>query len=486
MKKLIPAILLLSTNSLCSAQTVTWGSPTQVAITMYGNTFPRLVLTTGDNPVVTWGTTGKVYSAMWMGSSFMMPVTLNPSGVTPFMQTWSGAESASSGDTVFVTYTNEPVMTGHVYIVRSVDGGTTYSDTVRVENIGSEMPRFPAVAVGTGGNPVVNFMRVDMGMGTAEYAVSRSMTGGLTFMPDVNASAITPGSVCDCCPGAITTSGNRHAVMYRNANLNIRTIYAAVSTDGCATFPTNTEVDLTNWMIMSCPSSGPSGVIVGDTLITTWMSSGTGSARVYIGTMNINDQQIGVNKQIFPAATGSQNYPMIAAKGDTVAVVWQANVSGSNEVYLSYSLTGAAGIGSTVDTLTAAMTGDQSRPDVEFSNKKLHISYTDDDAGDVKYLAGTMSGFIGVAENKKNSGIQIISATENNGKLDLIISSEIEADGFIQVVSASGAQTSSVPLHVQTGKHAYSVSCNVANGVNYVNLLTAKGTMHGIKIAVVR
>ena len=74
-----------------------------------------------------------MYAARWNGTGFNTPLTLNPAGISPFVDTWSGAELASSGDTVFAVFSAEPAgVNGHVYTVRSVDGGLSFADTVRV------------------------------------------------------------------------------------------------------------------------------------------------------------------------------------------------------------------------------------------------------------------------------------------------------------------------------------------------------------------
>lgn len=490
MKNLYLFTLLILTTFTVYSQTssVAWDSPIDVASgSTYSNVFPRINLVTGDKPIITWSkaSNAKIYSAVWSGTSFLTPVNINPAGVTPFIQNWSGPEAASSGNSVFVTFSTEPAMSGKIYTVRSTDGGITFQDTVRVDNVGTDKVRFPSVAVGSGNNPIVNFMRFDSGFGNAEYAVARSMNGGTSYMPDVNVSALAQGNVCDCCPGAITTSGNRHISMYRNNKNNIRTMYASMSTDGSATYTQATEIDLTNWMIMSCPSSGPSGVIVGDSLIYTWMSEASGEARVYIGTMNINDQQIGVNKQIFPVAIGSQNYPVIAAKGDTVSVVWQGNPISANDVYFSYSTTGASGIGNIVDTLTAGGMGDQTRPDIEFNNGKFHISYSDNMGTVVKYLKGTLTTTSSIKE--KNIGSEFsLSSYYANEKIELIVKSEKDLDAMVEIVNSLGQKITKQALQINSGQNTYVIPYDNTSGSYYLILTTEEGKTYQEKILIVK
>ncbi len=387
-------MLALSAFSIqASAQTVTWDSPSTVAMgSMYNNIYPRLTLTDNDVPVVSWmnDNNNKIYTARWNGASFNIPLTISPTGVMPFIANWAGSELASSGDTVFVTFSTDFSQTSKVYTVRSIDGGVTFQDTVRVDQIGSDTPRFPTIAVGNGGNPVVAFMRLDSGFGNAEYAVARSMNGGSSYMPSITPSLGAVGTVCDCCPATIIANGNQHVVTYRNNDNNIRNMWASYSTDGSASYPVSSEIDETDWMIMSCPSSGPSNIISGDSLISTWMSDG----KVYVGTTNLTTQQNGMQFQLFPMGMGTQNYPIIAGSGDTLGVVWQGSDAGTPRVFFTSSVSGASGLGVVIDTLTATFSGSQTRPDLEYSNGKFHVVYSDDN--DVKYFSGMVEQVAGL------------------------------------------------------------------------------------------
>ncbi|WP_430406539.1 hypothetical protein [Fluviicola sp.] len=307
MKKLVLGIVsIFSFTTYSSAQSVNWNAPVSVALgSTYSNIYPRIALTSGDNPQVIWenGGTDKIYTARWNGTSFTTPLSLNPAGVFPYIATWTGAEIAASGDTVFVVFSTEPsATTAQVYTVRSLDGGVTFQDTVRVDQIGTDIPRFPSIAVGLNGNPVVNFMRFNSAFEDPEYSISRSTTGGATYLAPINPTAAAPGFVCDCCPATVVTSGNQHVLLFRNDDNNIREMWGCYSTDGSASFTSFAEVDQTNWSIASCPSSGPSGVISGDSLVSTWMSNGD----VYISSANLNNQQIGTHRKIFPTGGSSK------------------------------------------------------------------------------------------------------------------------------------------------------------------------------------
>lgn len=490
MQQKITFILLSSVISIISfAQTpaLTWGSAVNVGMgSMHNNIYPRLTLTSNDNPLVVWEDDSplRALSSRWTGSAFSTPIVVHNSGVTPFVANWAGAEVASSGDTAFVVFTTDPAMTGNAYAVRSINGGISYSDTVRVDQLTGQIPRFANVAVMPGGNPVVNFMSIDgMTMGDAEYTVARSINGGASFLPSV--TPVNPGNVCDCCPGSIAISGNKQALLYRNNISNLRDMWASFSMDASVSYPVSAEIDTTTWYIASCPSSGPSGLIIGDSLVYTFMSDATGDSRVYIGTVNINDQQIGIHKQIYPVGTSTQNYPIIAGKGDTLGIVWQGYNGGMQDILFAWSVTGAAGIGSVIDTITAGSMGNQSRPDVVFNNGAFHVVYSDGTGTQVKYVKGTVSTMLSVDE-ANNEATFNLSANSMSGAIEVSLISQQDTKANISIINAVGQQMKYQEINVSTGQNKYSLSHQFNTGIYFVVVTTSKGQVFQKKVLITK
>lgn len=464
-------LFALATLNSFSQTTIAWSTPINVA-TGYSNIYPRLTLMTGNKPLVTWQNSGmlKIYKSNWNGSMFTTPVAVNPSGLTPFIANWAGEEIGSSGDTAFIVFSSEPAMTGHVYAVRSIDGGITFQDTVRVDQIGMDIPRFPAVAVGPGGNPVIDYMWIDAAsMILSEYKLSRSMDGGATYMPPLTPSSAAPGDVCDCCPGTITITGNREALIYRNNNSNIRDMWASYSLDNGMTFPTASDVDQTNWMIMSCPSSGPSGIISGDSLYTTFMSDASGDSRIYLSTTSVLDQQTGFIKQLYPVGTSTQNYPVIAGSGDTLGVVWQGYNGSYQDVLFTYSVAGAAGLGVTVDTITNGSSGSQFRPDLSFANGRFHVVFSDSNGNTVKYMTGDV-GTVGISEIENN--VLVINSNYQNGNIILNINSKDASSAKCELFNSIGQKIGEKDIQINLGQNSYTLPANYSNGIYFINVLT--------------
>lgn len=483
MKKLVPGIIFICTFTIQAfAQSVNWNTPIPVALgTTYSNVYPRIALTTGDNPQVVWenGGADKIYTARWNGSGFSSPLALNPAGVFPYIASWTGAEIAASGDAVYVVFSTEPVgSTAQVYTIRSMDGGFTFQDTVRVDQIGTDIPRFPSVAVGSSGNVIVNFMRFNSAFEDPEYSISRSTDFGASYLAPINPTSAVTGFVCDCCPATVVTEGNKHVLLFRNNDNNIREMWGCYSTDGSASYTASGEVDQTNWSISSCPSSGPSGVIMGDSLVSTWMSN----SDVYISSSNLNDQQIGVHRKLFPAGLGVQNFPVIAGKGDTLAVVWQGSNGGSTDVFFTYSVTGTAGLGVNIDTLTAGTVGGQTRPDIQFSNGKFHIVYSDNVGSNVMYLQGAIDpNSLGVNETKPASEIEIFTL-QSDGKTTLRVKSILNTEASVQLINSAGQQVSMSKHPVIAGISTISVPETIQKGIYYVVLETKEGKVYKEKV----
>jgi hypothetical protein len=365
----------------------------------YGKTRPRIVSDASGNPIVMWGhkTTDKVYVAKLNGNSFAAPVSVVPGVEQAFVEDWAGPDIASNGNDVFVTYHSQPEAEGFVYVVKSSDGGATFGDTVRAENIGADQSRFPVIAVDANGNPTVMFMRFTGNWVDPQYVVANSPNGGATYLDDVPASEIAPGEVCDCCPAALLSEGQRQVAMFRNNDNNLRDLWVTISNDNGADFDTGDDMDPNNWIINSCPSTGPDGHIDEDSLYTVWMSAGQGSSRVYLSSVHLPSATRGTTWEVAPEqnTSANQNYPRIAGDGQLLGVVYQQAASGNIDCYMAISTNGGASFGQPF-LLHDATNGTQRNPDVTYANGEFHVVFEDVSAGAVVYRSVSVP--VGISE----------------------------------------------------------------------------------------
>jgi hypothetical protein len=388
-------VLLLSMLAGWFANTaqITWSPAVSIASSSFGNYFPRIVTDGSGNPLVTWGRSdGALYLARWSGSGFQQPAKLNPSWMKVASAWWMGPDLAARGDTVYVVMkrTPETADTNHVYLVSSFNGGQTFAAPSRVSFIGDSLSRFATVAVGPGGQPLVAFMKFDSNFSGAHWVVSRSTDFGQTYLADVNASGWsgTAAEACDCCPGALVTSGSKLAMLYRDNLSNERDIWAGYSSNGGAGFSTGLAVDNRNWMYNTCPSSGPDGVIAGDTLYSVFMSGGgTTGFRTYLSKTSLGTLSLAAVSPLTGTVSGlsQQNYPRMDRSGNAAAIVWRQTVNSKAELALKYTddLTSGFSLGYELVDMD-----DVTNTDVALYGDRIHVVWQDDKSGNVMYRTG--------------------------------------------------------------------------------------------------
>lgn len=354
----------------------------------YGKTRPRIVVDSNGTPVVMWGrkTNDKVYVARLDGNSFTTPVSVVPGSEEAFVSDWAGPDIASNGNDVFVTYHSQPEAEGFVYVVKSSDGGVSFGDTVRAESAAVEQSRFPVIAVDPNGNPAVMFMKFEGNWIDPQYVVANSLDGGSTYLDDVNASEIAPGEVCDCCPAALLSEGQRQVAMFRNNDNNLRDLWVTISNDNGADFDTGDDMDPNNWIINSCPSTGPDGYINGDSLYTVWMSAGQGESRVYMSSVHLPTATRGTTWEVAPNSNSSanQNYPRIAGEGEVMGIVYQEAASGNFDCYITISIDGGMTFSEPL-RIHDDPSGTQRNPDIVYADGLFHVVFEDVSAGAVIY-----------------------------------------------------------------------------------------------------
>jgi len=372
---------------------ITWNMGMNISTNTNGNMHPRIALDRLGNPLVVWGKMSdeSVYFSKWNGTMFTTPVKLNPSWMTIATASWQSADIASHGDTVYVVVKRTPETsdTNRIFIFTSLNGGSSFNAPIELGFIADSISRFPTVTTDATGNPIVAYMKFNNSFMDSRWVVAKSADYGNTFSTDVKASGWgSSAEVCDCCPGAIVSSGNKTAMLYRDNNSNIRDIWTGISNNNANTFASGFEVDNNNWMVMSCPSSGPDGVIIGDTLYSTFMSSGSGAYRTYLSKSSISTGVVSSLTNLTGTITGlsQQNYPRIATDGNAMAIVWKQNVSGVAQLPILFTNDITNGFSAAYDTVDL---DNITNADIAMSNGKLYVVWQDDGSGTVKYRSGT-------------------------------------------------------------------------------------------------
>lgn len=482
-------ILSISVGKVYAQQSVIWEPVISVADgSLFGNNRPRLSLTSGDNPVVLFSNTsnGEIYTARYNGAAFDSPLALLPSGESSYHANWTGPDIAASGDDVVVVYKAQPYATAHVYTVKSNDGGITFSDTIRADNHDIGQTWMPAIAMDDNGNPIVTYMIFDATGGDERIAVAKSLDGGTTYEPQVNTTAGSPGVACDCCPPEVTASGNYLAVMYRNNESNIRDGFTSLSLDSGANFTSVANMDNLIWSIMSCPSTGPHGAIVGDSIYYVSASKASGEYRVYLSTAGLNNgiNLATINMMNPPTSlpSDSQNFPRISASNDTIVTVWEERESGNSNIMISIT---TDGIGQTLSAYKSMvnpnLSGTQSKPDVIYSDGYVHVVYQDFSTGDVMYRKGIVADVTGI-DDAQFSQIKVYP----NPALKSIQITGVAPDKVIstRLLDASGKLYGCV-IHQGDTSITLDLSSLKSGGVYTIELQTEEGQVYRNRIVVI-
>ncbi len=478
MKKVIGLVFFFfCITCFASAQSgITWNMAMDIAPSSSGNEHPRIVTDGAGNPLVVWHHNSRAMFSRWNGTAFTAPVILHPGTMTVAGASWMGPDIVAHGDTVYAVFkqTPEANTSSHIYIVRSFNGGLSFSAPVRVDNIADSLSRFPTVTIDPLGNPIVGFMKFNASYGESRWVVTRSNDFGNTFSADVKASGWSSAAsvICDCCPGAITCSGNTVVMIYRDNNSNIRDTWAGISTDGGNIFSGGINVDQNNWLLMACPASGPDGIIIGDTLYSVFMNGASGTSRTYFSKSSLSSSSVSVDLLTGSIAGLSvQNYPRIASDGSALAIVWTQTVVWTGQVVLLFTNNIANGFPAMYDSIDL---NNAINADVAIANGNIFVVWEDDVAGTVKYRKGTFSTVTGIEEN---SSLNLISISPNPATDELRIKNSEFRIEEVEVYNVLGEKVFSstvVPLSSRRGDERGEV-INVSSLQNGIYFVKVKG-----------
>lgn len=453
---------------------VSWSPPLEVASSGTENNHPRIAIDRSGNPLIIWGSVSDqaVYFSRRSGGVFTAPVAVNPAGMPIAAQSWMGPDLASKGDTVYIVVKEVPEAsdTSHIYLIRSTNGGISFDAPVQVDDIADSISRFPAVTTDDMGNPLVAFMKFDPSLAEARWVVSKSDDCGGTFATDVLASGWSGGTVCDCCPGAIVTGGTYAAMLYRDANANIRDSWAGISADEGVSFPQGIAIDQQGWMLMSCPSSGPDGVIIGDTLYSTFMNGNGGTNLVYYSKSPLIAPMAsaGIPLTGLTAGLSNQNFPRIAAAGSASAIAWrQVNALGQ-QLAVSFTSDITQGLPAAYDTVWV---GSVANIDIAMTEGKIFVVWQDDVSGTVVFAEGTYTPLTHSELGTTNDKPVVFP---NPATDSFSILPEQNFPGWVQVsiTDPSGKVVMDPDTVYPQGKITLDVS-GLANGIYIVSLISS-------------
>lgn len=437
---------LISVQSF--SQQIVWTSEQEVALPSDGNLHPRISVNNQGQPLIIWGkaSSNECRFSRWNGSTFSSPLIVNPPSIPVFTASWAGPDIASKGDTIYIVFKETPEDVNSIYIVSSFDGGLSFSSPSQVDFIAPDVSRFPTVTIDESGNPIVGFMKFDSNFSNARWVVVRSADYGNTFSSDVLASGWSGGDVCDCCPASIVSQSNTVALLYRDNLSNLRDSWAGISYDNGVTFSGGWNIDQNNWMLQACPSTGPDGVIINDTLYSVFMNGASGSPKVYFSSSSIDSMQTALVIQL--SGNNSQNYPRVSSFNSALGVVWKETISGLNHGLIRFSSDINAGLSNVVDTI--ANEGVENI-DIAVFNGIVYVVWQDDVSGTIKFRTGNFTPTSSITSFESTSG-RIYPNPVSANEIHIVLSGEQNGDFNYEIENLLGQPIVSNQFHSVNGK----------------------------------
>jgi len=355
---------------------------------------PRVVITANNSPFVIWSkpsTPKAIKARKWNGNSFDSTFNLVNSDLMP--TGFIGPEIAANGDTVYLIFESLLHNNHVIYLKRSLDGGITFSDTIRVsDNSNTHKFAMPNISVREDGNPVVSYMECLPNWTDWKQVVKTSFNFGMSFSSATDVSALAPGEPCDCCQSTLVTNGNNVYLLFRNDDNNVRNTYITKSTDDGLTFSDTQDLDDINWVLNACPTSSPVGAVIGDSIMVVRRNGGSGVNELYKSNVNKDDLQKSYFSQVESSGSNLQDQPKIATDLFHFVSVWEENRNGNKDCF--YSVIGSDGKslhnGIISDTNTF---GHKIEPDITYGGPyagDFSVVYTASTQKEVHFLYGPL------------------------------------------------------------------------------------------------
>lgn len=224
--------------------------------------------------VITFGAGNAIYlaSSRDRGKTFEKPVKVAEPGVISLGRHRGPRVSLTSTAVVVSAVAGETGRgaDGDVVAWRSTDGGASWSEGVRVNDVkGSAREGLHSMAAR---GQVVFAAWLDLRSKGTKIFGSVSRDEGKTWSKNVLVYESPGGSVCECCHPSVAIDGEGHLyVMFRNSLGGSRDLYVARSVDTGKSFSAATKLGSGTWEINACPMDGGGLTTDGEgRLLTIW------------------------------------------------------------------------------------------------------------------------------------------------------------------------------------------------------------------------
>ena len=403
-KKCIIFLVSFLSFLFVNSQQLFFNNHTTVSSGADGYGRPRIDLVSDDKPIVIFRKNSSpktIRISKWNGNHFDSPVDIISPGIFPSSQ--DGPELATKGDTVYVVFTSSLFGNPCIFMVKSFDGGISFSDTIRVsENNPPQICRMGNVEIDNIGNPVISYMKYNLNFSEPKQMIRTSNDFGDTFNQAVVASNIS-SEPCECCKSSLIVSDSNIFVLYRNNENNKRNSHVSKSSNGGVSFDLVRDIDDYDWILNNCPTSTTNGVVLFDSLLIVKKSGATGNNEVVITSVDKENLEYNYNRNIDFLPNVEQSFPEIANSEDSIFIVWEDNRNGISNCFLSYSLSGVGNLSKGILFTDSANIGPKYSPHLAYKNGNLHLVYIDFIDNSIKYVKSDFNQLTYINHTEKNN-----------------------------------------------------------------------------------
>lgn len=205
---------------------------------------------------------------------------------------------------------------GDLVAWRSTDGGATWSNGVRINDVvAAAREGLHAMTSTPAGLLYATWLDLRE-QGTRLYGASSS-DGGATWSTNTLVYASPDGSICQCChPSLASDEKGVLFAMWRNAVGGNRNMYVARSSDGGRNWTGSQKVGNGNWELNACPMDGGGLALdANGNVITTWRRQ----SDIYQAKAGAAEQAMGAGKDPALAVTRRGVYSVWSTRTGLVA-----------------------------------------------------------------------------------------------------------------------------------------------------------------------
>jgi mono/diheme cytochrome c family protein len=276
-------------------------------------------------PPRTLATTGVFVSESTMPGRGGPPRTVRrPLRTAPHLARMPAGGAAEALVVVYTAAEPDDVATVRPMMMRSDDGGRTFSEPTPLERAEAVRPTFTGCGVGADGRLLFSWL--DHRLGVQVPALAATGPGTTAFLPEtLLEQSVGPRGVCPCCPTACAGDADGTVFLaFRNQVDGFRDIHVARRAAAADRFETVAPVVPPTWPFDGCPHDGPSLNLHEGLLTVTWMDAHEDVPRVYVASSRTDPLAFSRPVRLDPDAPGAQgNARLCRDSAGVLHAVWE-------------------------------------------------------------------------------------------------------------------------------------------------------------------